>query len=73
MADDAKVLFPDMGSLKAQAEAKREEARKNAHEFLQRDAERQARYARALYDAFMGAGFSEEQAFELTVETFISD
>lgn len=73
MNDSAIALAPDTEKFKAQAEAKQDEARKSAHEFFQRDAERRARNARTLYEAYMNAGFSEEQAFELTVATFISD
>ena len=63
------VKPPDIEKFKAQAEAKRAEARKNATDFMLRDADRQAKAAKALYDAFIAQGFSDTQALELTKTT----
>lgn len=73
LLDPEKMKTPDMDKFKAQAEAKRDEARKNAHDFMLRNAERQAKSAKALYDAFVKVGFSEAQAFDLLKATFILD
>lgn len=59
---------PDFDKFKAEAEAKREEARAKAKTFM---AKYNAERAKALYDAFVQVGFSEVQAFELLKETFI--
>ena len=69
MFDSNGVKAPDIEKFKAQAEAKRDEVRKNAKDFVLRDADRQATTAKALYDAFMKVGFNETQAFELTKNT----
>lgn len=62
---------PDLEKFKAEAEAKRDEARRAARAFAVKDAKRQAESAKTLYDAFVEIGFSEVQAFELLKETFI--
>ncbi len=62
---------PDFEKFKAEAESKREEARKMAKNVMLADAKRNAEAAKALYDAYVDQGFNEVQAFELLKETFI--
>ena len=69
LLDTNGVKPPNIEKFKAEAEAKRAEARKNATDFMLRDTDRQAKAAKVLYDAFIAAGFSDIQAFELTKTT----
>lgn len=69
LLDTNGVKPPNIEKFKSEAEAKRAEARKNATDFMLRDTDRQAKAAKVLYDAFIAAGFSDTQAFELTKTT----
>ena len=69
MKNDGKA--PDFERFRTEAESKREEYRKQADAFLDNYARRNAKTAKALFDAYKEQGFSEVQAFELLKETFI--
>ena len=73
LLDPNNMKTPDIEKFKAQAEAKRASARKDATDFMLRDADRQAKAAKALYDAYIKAGFTDTQAFELTKATTEND
>lgn len=65
------IKKPDYEKFKAEAMAKREDAKKAAKAFEADYVKRNADNAKALYDAYKEAGFSEVQSFELLKETYI--
>lgn len=56
---------PDFEKFKAEAEAKRKQYQDQAMERTVAYAERDAKMVRAIYEAYIKVGFTEQQSFEL--------